>query len=45
MSSDPHWLQVEMLETKEELETTETELGLESNIKVIKIRGRPKKKQ
>ena len=45
MSSDPHWLQVERLENKEEFETAETELGLESNIKVIKIRGRPKKKQ
>ena len=45
MSSDPHWLQVERLENKEEFETAETELGLESNIKVIKIRGRPKKTQ
>jgi hypothetical protein len=32
-----------MLETKEALETVETDRGLESRIKVIKIRGRPKK--
>jgi hypothetical protein len=42
-NSIPHLFQLEMLETKEALETVETDRGLESRIKVIKIRGRPKK--
>ena len=43
--SIPHLLQLEMLETKEALETVETDIGLGSNIKVIKIRGKRKKIQ
>ena len=41
--SIPHLLQLEKMETKEALETVETGIGLESNIKVIKIRGKHKK--
>ena len=43
--SIPHLLQLEMLETKKALETVETDIGLESNIKVMKIRGKRKKIQ